>query len=455
MPHRIFDKLPSVSDLLENPPLKKLTETVSHSSIVSGVRSYMDRYQRELQARTADYRMPPIGDLAETISRWISGVDAGRAATVINGTGVMCSSQISQTPLPVAVLEAMFGRCRDFQSMNVGGDLDQSIDSEASSLLCQLTNSEAAIVTGNRAGALYLALANLPSGSSVVIARGQLGETFDGIRVPDLIKQAGLQLAEIGTTNSTTLAEYSDAIDDQTSAIIYFDNSNFSGVSAESCPGIEELAQLAASKKVPLIVDIGFSHLVDVPFLKNLGLTDVKQVVQQGANLVVASGGNLLGGPDCGILLGKTSQVSGCQSNPMVNAVRASNLTLVALSSVLELYLTSKQLEDEIATLSLVSTSVENLKHRSERLATLIGASELVESAESVSATAYLFDQKYSLDSFAIEVSAVSGKLEELQAKLVSSPYPLLCQEQDSKIVIDLRYIFPRQDMVVAEIFAS
>ena len=177
-------------------------------------------------------------------------------------------------------------------------------------------------------------------------------------------------------------------------------------------------------------------------------------MIQQGADLVVGSGANLLGGPDCGILLGKQSNIASYQSGPLVNAVGATNLTLVALSSVLELYLSSKQLEDEIATLSLVSTSVENLKHRSERLAKLIEASELVESAESVLSTAYLFDQKYSLDSYAIEVSVVAGKLEELQAKLLGSPYPLLCQANDSKIVIDLRYIFPRQDMVISEIFA-
>jgi L-seryl-tRNA(Ser) seleniumtransferase len=235
-------------------------------------------------------------------------------------------------------------------------------------LLRDLTGAEAALVVNNNAAAVLLALNTLAEGREAIVSRGELVEIGGMFRIPDVMLRAGVKMVEIGTTNRTHLADYRRALTDQTGLIAKIHPSNYriEGFYREAT--VEELGRLAAEHNVPLFYDIGSGSLVD---LARWGLPSeptVQSAIQQGANLVVFSGDKLIGGPQCGMIVGKEELVSRCKRNPLVRALRPDKLTLAALQATLKLFRDPDGLPAVHPLYAMLAATVEQLNRKALNL---------------------------------------------------------------------------------------
>jgi L-seryl-tRNA(Ser) seleniumtransferase len=291
-----------------------------------------------------------------------------RLRRVINGTGVVIHTNLGRAPLPAAAVRAMteVASCTNLEVDLISGRRGRR-GAAAESLCREITGAEAALVVNNCASATLLTLQTLAAGRRVVISRGQLVEIGGSYRLPDVFTQAGVILREVGTTNRTRLSDYEAALDDQTAALLRVHPSNYRIAGfCEEVP-IAELVELAHAHSLPAIDDVGSGCLYD---LSKFGLPDesiVGNSIQAGADLVLFSGDKLLGGPQCGIIVGRSDLVERLRSNPLARAVRVDKLTLAALEATLEIH-RAGQAFAEIPVLRQLSLPADEIRRTADRL---------------------------------------------------------------------------------------
>ncbi|EAQ81344.1 L-seryl-tRNA(Sec) selenium transferase [Blastopirellula marina] len=455
MPTNLFGKLPTVSELLERPPLKKLRETMNPATLVSSVGAYLDRYQRDFKTRVADFPAPKLHQMAESISRWLSGDAPPGIRAAINATGVVLAPELGKCALPERAIQGAYARLRDYHTTQFAAATAQPgvSQAETAKLIAELAAAAEAAIVNSRMAALHLALNELAAGRKLIVARGQLGETFDAIHLPHLIAGAGVRLVEVGASNCATIADYEKAIDDETAAILSIDASNFAGASNSTHPSLVELAALAKSRRIPLVHDVGVGGLQNRDEYRELGVDSVQAAISQGADLVIAAGNHLLGGPDAGLLVGQRKWIEQIRQSALFPLIASSPLSLAALTETLEIYRMGEMVSDEIPLLSLLTTSQANLELRANRLAEQIIASPLVESVAVEPCKAHLIAGSMPIDSVCISLVPADGDVPALCARLQESLYPLFVRATAEHIEIDLRTIFPRQDFLIAGMF--
>jgi len=384
--------LPSVHELMENPALKGLVERISHNALVSTARTVLEEVRNEVQTVATDRTLPSIGDLAERVARRIAEGQPLVLQPVINATGTLLHAGLGRSPLAEEAIVETAAVARDYVNL----DLDLSTgrhwhrNAVIEGLLCELTGAEAALVVNNNAGAAVLTLAALATGHEVIVSRGQLLEIGDGYRLPELIAVSGATLREIGATNTTRLNDYTEAIGEQTSALMLVHPSNFVVVDSTETVALEDLVGIGRQHKLLVIHDIGSGALID---FRRFGFQDepvARQSIKAGADVVLFSGDKLLGGPQCGIIAGRKALIEKIEHHPMARALRIGKLTLAALAGTLRLYRDPGRACHGIPILQLLSTSVENLKNRAERLAPQAAATAAVREAKAVADTSRL-----------------------------------------------------------------
>ena len=222
-------------------------------------------------------------------------------------------------------------------------------------LLCRLTGAEAAMAVNNNAAAVMLILSSLAKGGEVVVSRGELVEIGGKFRIPDVMEQSGATLVEVGTTNKTHLADYEEAVTEETKALLKVHTSNYRIVGFTESVGIDELIPLAKEKGIPVIEDLGSGVLVD---LSRYGITyepTVQESIRKGADVVCFSGDKLLGGPQAGIIIGKKEYIDRMKRNQLTRALRIDKFTAAALELTLHEYLSEEQAMRKIPVLSMIT----------------------------------------------------------------------------------------------------
>ena len=460
MPPNVLRNLPSVSELLESPPLKKLVERVSHNVVVSRVRDFLDDLRTEVQTAATELKVPAIGELAERIAHRILEDDEPALRPVINATGVLLHTGLGRAPLAEVAIAEMAAAARDYASVEL--DLRTGRRSQRTlaveNLLTELTGAEAALVVNNNAGATMLALAALATGREVVVSRGQLIEIGGSFRLPDVMTACGAVLREVGATNKTRLDDYARAIGPQTAALLLVHTSNFVVVGFTEDVPLPELVKLARPHQLPVIHDIGSGALVDFTQFGCTGEPVAAASIKQGADLVLFSGDKLLGGPQCGVIVGRRALIETIAKHPMSRALRVDKLTLAALAATLRLYRDPAAARREIPLLQLLDTSVENLKNRAQRLAPQLAACAAIKKAEAVEDVTYLGGgavptQKLTTWCIALEPDAMS--VDRLAARLRTGAPSIVGRVQQERLHLDLRSVFPRQDVQLVAAVAA
>jgi L-seryl-tRNA(Ser) seleniumtransferase len=452
MATNLLRNIPSVNELLENPQLKALVDKVSRHAVVSRVRTILDDLRQEVQNAAADVKLPSVGELAEKIAHRILETDRASLRPAINATGVLLHTGLGRAPLAEEAIAEMAAVARDYASVELdlaSGRRSQRVEA-VEDLLRELTGAEAALVVNNNAGATMLALAATAAGREVIVSRGQLIEIGGSYRLPDVMSASGATLREVGTTNKTRVGDYEQAISEKTGALLLVHPSNFVVAGFAESVSLGELVRLARPHNLPVIHDIGSGALVD---FAQFGFSDeplAPASIQQGADLVLFSGDKLLGGPQCGILIGKRSRIDAIARHPLTRALRVDKLTLAALAATLRLYRDPEQAKRSIPLLHFLSTSVENLKGRAERLAPQMAACQAIAKAEAVPDTTYLGGGSVptqQLSTWCVALLPREMSVDKLAARLRGGQPAVVGRIRDDRLYLDLRAVFPRQDI--------
>lgn len=294
-----------------------------------------------------------------------------RFKQIINGTGVIIHTNLGRSVLPEAARKALMQAADGYSNLEFNLETGErgSRQEIVQKLLCLLTGAEDGLVVNNNAAAVLLILDTLCAGGETIVSRGELVEIGGSFRIPDIMQKSGTVLKEVGTTNRTRLDDYRNAINDQTKAILRAHTSNFKIIGFHSAVSLKELKNLAAGYHLPLIFDLGSGNLLD---FSGQGLPDepvIKDILSQGADLVCFSGDKALGGPQAGIIAGKTNLITRLKRNPLYRALRCDKLCLAALEATLRLYLNPEIAKKEIPTIKMMSLSENELRKKASHLA--------------------------------------------------------------------------------------
>ncbi|MFJ8787656.1 L-seryl-tRNA(Sec) selenium transferase [Streptomyces sp. NPDC102462] len=412
-------RIPRTDALLREPRLTEAARRLGVSVVKAAV--------REAQERARTGRVPPERT-ADTAVALLPGT-AGGLRTVINATGVLLHTNLGRASLSAAARRAV---------AEASGPTDVELDlatgararrgrTALGALRERVPSAAAAHVVNNGAAALVLAATALAAGKEIVISRGEMVEIGDGFRLPDLLESTGARLHEVGTTNRTTAADYAAAIGPGTGFVLKVHPSNFRITGFTSGAGARELAALG----VPVVVDIGSGLLAPHPLLPDE--PDAETQLRAGASLVTASGDKLLGGPQCGLVLGEAGLVRTLSRHPLARALRVDKLTLAALQATLT--------GPPTPTAEALTADPAALCARADRLARLLGAHGIdVRSVQSAATVGGGGAPGVTLPSAALSLP------EPFAAVLRTGPTAVVGRLEAGRCLLDLRAVPPEDD---------
>ena len=460
MANNVFKNIPSVNELLENPQLKTLVDKVSHHAVVSEVRTFLDGLRDELKTTAEEIHVPAPSELASKIAKWIVRGQRARLRPVVNATGILLHTGLGRAPLGQSALEQVVAVSRGYASVEIdleSGGRGQRVQA-VEKLLCELTGAEAALVTNNNAGATLLTLAALSAGKECIVSRGELIEIGGSYRLPDVMEASGAVLREVGTTNKTRIGDYERACNDETAALMRAHTSNYRVVGFTESPTLDELVSLANRKGIPFIDDIGSGALIDY---SKYGLDDEPMAadsIKAGSDIVLFSGDKLLGGPQCGIVVGKRKYVDKLLKNPLMRALRVDKMTLAALVATLQAFRDPELAIQEIPLLSLISTSVQNLQNRAERLAPQMANAEAIATSEAIASNAQLGGGSVPtqvIPTWCVALTPKGRSVDQLAKALRAGSPSIMGRVNRDRLLLDLRSVFPDQDQILVDSVAK
>jgi L-seryl-tRNA(Ser) seleniumtransferase len=431
--------LPSVDQLLQVPQTQEWVAAYGRPLTVDAIRCVLDEVRRNYSTQT---RIPGQEELLDRSCQMLLEWTAPTLKPVINASGVILHTNLGRAPLSKQAIQAVVEVAVGYSNLEY--DLDKGkrgsrlVHSEA--LLCRITGAQAALVVNNNASAVLLALTVLARRRKVVIARSQLVEIGGGFRVPDVMKQSGARLVEIGTTNRIHLSDYENALEENPAIFLRAHRSNFRIMGFTSEPDLEEVARVAHRAGIPLVDDLGSGSLLDTARFGLGHEPTVQESLAEEADLVCFSGDKLLGGPQAGIIVGRSDLVARLKKHPLARAIRADKLCLAALSATLLHYL-KDEAESEIPIWRMISAPVDELQARVRSWINHLGQGEAVPGESTVGGGSLPGE---TLPTFLLALKLHSPN--RVFARLRRCDPPVIARLQDDLVLLDPRTILPEQE---------
>jgi L-seryl-tRNA(Ser) seleniumtransferase len=457
-PNAPFHKIPSLDSLLRIDAVLGLIEEFGRDVVVAEGRAVLDEARATIAA-------PATGNGAEAdvspenlVTRLRVSLEkkfAPSLSPAVNATGIVMHSGLGRAVLSKAAREALDAVAVGYSTLAL--DLESgkrvSRDRHVERLLRDLSGAEAATVANNNAAATVLILNTLAKGKEVVVSRGQLVEIGGSFRMPDVMTTSGAVLREVGTTNKTHLRDYEAAVTENTGAILRVHHSNYRIVGFAEEPGIEELAALGRSRGVPVVDDIGSGALVDLTPYGLAAEPMVRASVQAGADIVCFSGDKLIGGPQCGIIVGKAAWIQKIKKNPLARAFRCGKLSLAALEATLKLFLAPEKLAERHPIYRMLGLTPDELGRRAKKLAASLrkaipaGVMIAVEDGQSQVGSGAVPVETLASKVLAVQAPGLSA--EDLARRLRLLAPPIFARIHKDAVLFDFRTIQPAEDAVI------
>ncbi len=433
--------LSSVEDLLQR--ATNLIDAYGRHLTLDAIRLTLDqaRARFQLDLETALPSTEAILAQAEShLSAWTSPT----LLPVINATGVILHTNLGRAPLSDATLRAMDEVSRNYSNLEYDLENGQrgSRLIHAESVLQKLTGAEAAIVVNNNASAVLLVLSALANKKRVVISRTQLVEIGGGFRVPDVMKQSGAKLAEVGTTNKVRLSDYQEALEESTALVMRAHRSNFKIVGFTEEPDLKDIVDVSHKAGVIVVDDLGSGALLDTAKYGLAHEPTVQESLAAGVDLVCFSGDKLLGGPQAGIILGKAELIAKIKKHPLARAMRADKTCLTGITATLLHYL-KDEAEREIPIWRMMSLTPHQLQVRAETWREALGAGEVVKSESTVGGGS-LPEESISTYVLALNVKSPDKFLKKLRE---GNP-PIIARIENDKILFDPRTVLQDEILI-------
>jgi L-seryl-tRNA(Ser) seleniumtransferase len=493
-PSELFRKLPSVDDLMRAAELSALAASYGHESVVEAVRPVLARLRQEIASGLLDEKALDLAlsGLPAAIENELRQALRYSLRPVINATGVILHTNLGRAPLGNAAIEHIRETAASYSNLEFDlgagerGKRDAHVDRLFRKLLddelqgASHTNSaglrpvdelragsggtaEAAVSTraavatiavNNNAAAVLLALNTLAEGGEVIVSRGELVEIGGSFRIPDVMTKSGAILREVGTTNRTRTSDYERAITERTRLLLRVHRSNFEITGFTEQPSTAELVALARKRGIPLIEDLGSGALFD---LRSVGIScepGVLDSLRSGVDIVTYSGDKLLGGPQAGLISGSAELVRRMRSNSLFRALRVDKLIYAALEATLLAYV--RRDHNAIPTLRMMRLTKNEIGERAEALSARIATEKLkaeVVDGESLLGGGAAPSSVLPTRLLALTCDGLSAN--ELAAQLRTSDPPIISRVEEGRVLLDLRTVFPEQDIALAAALAS
>ena len=441
--------LPSVHQLLEEERATTLIAAHGRPLVRFAVQRVLEDERRQASTDTSHDRWARV-------EATIQGLRRPRLRPVINATGVILHTNLGRAPLAAAAAEAtarIAGRYSTLEFDPQTGRRGRRHDLVADTLR-YLTGAQSAAVVNNCAAAVLLMLTALARGKEVIVARGELVEIGGGFRMPEVMRLSGARMVEVGTTNRTRIEDYASAITPKTAAIMKVHASNFQVVGFTESVDLKPLATVTRQHQLLLLHDLGSGALLDTTAVGLAAEPRIQDSLLSGVDLLASSADKLLGGPQAGLLLGRSDLVERVMKHPLARAVRVDKLTTAALAATLDLYLT--QSLAEVPIWGMLRASTESLRSRAQawlrRLAEL-GVVAEVTAAESTVGGGSLPGER--LPTSVLAITPRQGGAMELLRRLREHEPPLIGRIADERVLLDPRTVLPDEDDVVVDAVAG
>jgi L-seryl-tRNA(Ser) seleniumtransferase len=489
----LFRELPSVDELLRTPAVAALVSHQGQAAATDAARAVLARLRDEISSSLLDAPALQIAldGIAAAIEAQLRQALTHSLRPVINATGVILHTNLGRAPLAEAALAHIRETAGRFSNLEFDldsgerGKRDVHVDRLFHSLLADSAPPHLAIaakpapsavegavppepalsersepkgrspaavstiVVNNNAAAVLLALNTLAEGGEAIVSRGELVEIGGSFRIPEVMTKSGATLREVGTTNRTRVADYANAITERTRLLLRVHRSNFEITGFTEQASTADLVALARDRGVPLMEDLGSGALVD---LQNFGISGEPSVLDSlraGVDVVTYSGDKLLGGPQAGLISGRSDLVARMRANSLFRALRVDKLTYAALEATLLAYV--KRDHDAIPTLRMMRMTKQEVGRRAETLAAQLGAAKLkVEVIDGESVIGGGAAPSSVLPTRLLALSCAGLSADELSARLRSSDPPIIARVADGRVLLDLRTVFADQDRMVA-----
>jgi L-seryl-tRNA(Ser) seleniumtransferase len=388
---------------------------------------------------------PDEGQIIENVLSLAEAVLRPSLRPVINATGVIIHTNLGRAPLSEETIDAMATASRGYSNLEFDLEAGErgSRYAHMEAALVRLTGAEAAMAVNNNASALLLTLSALCRDREVIISRGQAVEIGGGFRIPDVMRQSGARLVEVGTTNRTYLRDYEGAITEETRAIMRVHASNFRIIGFTESPGIESIARRAHEHGLLLLDDLGSGCLINPrPF----GLAHeptVQESVKAGADLTLFSGDKLLGGPQAGVIIGRRSVIDDLRRHPLARAVRMDKATIAGLNATLLHYLRGEALE-KVPVWRMIAMPLKEIERRAARWARTAGSSAKLVDGRSMVGGGSLPEE--SLPTKLLAIAADGVRLAEIARRLRTGDPAVVGRIENDCLLLDPRTVRPDED---------
>ncbi len=426
--------LPSVDSLLKH--ADDLIARFGRPSTLDALRLTLDETRARLKAdgQTAS---PSLDSILASVESRLAAWTTPSLAPVINATGVILHTNLGRAPLSESTIQAMNAVAANYSNLEF--DLETGKRGSrlvhAESVLQKLLGVESALVVNNNASAVLLVLSALANKKRVVIPRSQLVEIGGGFRVPDVMKQSGAKLLEIGTTNKVRISDYKDALEEPTALVMRAHRSNFKIVGFTEEPELAKIVDAAHKSNVFVVDDLGSGALIDTAKYGLAHEPTVQESIAAGVDIVCFSGDKLLGGPQAGIIVGKKELIDRIKKHPLARAVRADKISLAGISATLLHYL-KDEAEREIPVVRMMSLTVRQVEVRAEAWRDKLGQGEVVESKSTVGGGSL---PEESMPTFVLSLRVKSP--DKFLTKLREANPPVIARTENDCVLLDPRTV--------------
>ena len=446
-----FRNLPSVDSVLSQDGVIAASQFFDRDWVVDIVREELEIARDEI--RKGGYSAD-AEQIAGIVCQRIDDAIRVEPRRVINATGVVIHTNMGRAPLSRSAIEASNQVAQGYSSLELDLITGRrgSRQSHLQSLLRQITGAEAALAVNNNASAMLLGLSALADGKEVVVSRSEAVEIGGGFRVPDVLRQSGGTLVDVGTTNRTYVRDYEEAVTENTAAFPKVHSSNFRVEGFTSSVETNDLAELGGRLGIPVLHDVGSGSLILTEKYGMVHEPTPQESIRHGAGLVFFSGDKLLGGPQAGIVIGKKELVDILARHPLARALRIDKLSLASLTATLTHYL-KNEAEKEIPVWRMISTSESALKERAMLWQSVLECSSTIEKSRSAIGGGSLPGE--TLPTWVLSVDCRDTGAEGVMRRLRESNTPVVARVDEDRILLDPRTVLPEEDGLLLDALRS
>ena len=456
----LYKMIPKVDQILDNKVIKDLLDKNSKNLVMESIHEELDNIRNNISnGYDKNIISNKIENLIDNIKDNLMNKKTFSLRNVVNASGVVIHTNLGRSVLNSEIFE-------NIKKVSIGySNLEYNLEkgergsrySHLSEIIKKITGAEDCMVVNNNAAAVMLILSTVAKGKNVITSRSELVEIGGSFRIPDVCRESGAELKEIGTTNKTHLRDYENAIDENTAALFKVHQSNFKILGFTEAVSSFELNSLKEKYNIPIIEDLGSGVLID---LSKYGLSHeptVQECIKNGVDIVSFSGDKLLGGVQAGIIVGKKEYIEKMKKNQLTRALRVDKFTLSALEAVFSYYIDEELAISKIPTLNMLTIKIEKLYDKAQKLIEYLGEnnefSYAIIDIDSEVGAGSLPTQK--LPSKAIKVISKSFTENELEEKLRSNRIPIITRIYKGNLIFDVRTIFENEFCIIKDALNS